>query len=59
MPEQPNPCEINPAEGDDNLALAQGAKLITNIIPSVSYEGVTIETVARGESRPGRSFLDY
>ena len=50
MPENnPNPCQINPAEGDDNLALAQGARLISNIIPSVSYESLTLETISVDE----------
>ncbi|MBP02821.1 MAG: hypothetical protein CMM25_08440, partial [Rhodospirillaceae bacterium] len=46
MAEAQNPCEINPAEGDENLALAQGAGLITNIIPSVGFESVTLEPVS-------------
>ncbi len=49
-----NPCQINPAEGDDNLALAQGAGLISNIIPSLSYESLTLETIAVDEEiEPG------
>jgi hypothetical protein len=50
MSEEQNPCRINPAEGDDNLAIAQGAGLISNIIPSVSYESVSIETIAVDEN---------
>ena len=35
MPQDDNPCRVNPAEGDENVAIAQGAGLISNIMPTV------------------------
>ena len=49
MPQDDNPCRVNPAEGDENVAIAQGAGLISNIMPTVSVESVTIETADRGD----------